>query len=384
MADVYAAVDERLDRHVAVKVLRPEMAAKPEIRTRFESEALSAARLAHPNVVTVYDTGEDHGVPYIVMECLPGRTLSTAMAAGPVDQPWLCHIALDVLGALAAAHAAGVVHRDVKPGNILLTDDGRAKVADFGIAKSLEPVGGRFIDTTATNMMLGTPAYLAPERIQGEPATPRSDLYSLGVVLYEALTGVKPFTGDTPLAVAMAAVHEEPAPLTDLRPDVEPGLAAVVARALQRDPAARFASAEEMADAVSVVQRAAPVEAEVATMVETPLDSPLDTQVADRTRVLPSMAPAHPPAAAAAAAWMRRRRLAALAVATVVGLIVLAVALAPGHHRASVNNPATADTVPASVTTLPVFTGPPTTASGVQIQVSVPPVRGKRHRKGHG
>jgi serine/threonine-protein kinase len=380
MGDVHAAVDLRLDRQVAVKILRPEMAAQPEIRTRFESEALSAARLSHPNVVTVYDTGEDDGVPFIVMECLPGRTLGGAMATGPADQEWLRHITADVLGALGAAHAAGVVHRDVKPGNILLTDDGRAKVADFGIAKSLEPVPGRMVDTTAAHLMLGTPAYLAPERIEGEPASPRSDIYSVGVVLYEALAGAKPFTGDTPLAVAMAAVHDDPEPLGQRRLDVEPALAAVVARAMQRDPAARFASAAEMEQALAAAPPA-PMHTSLAdSATPTLVDAPVD----DRTRVLAGVAPSRPPVVAALRALWRRRRLAVLAVTTVFLVAVLAAALASGHDRNNVKTPSTADTVPVSVTSTPVVTAPPTTTAGVQIQISVPARRGKRHggRKG--
>ena len=381
MGDVYRAVDTRLDREVAVKVLRPEMARQPDIRTRFETEALSAARLSHQSVVTVYDSGEDDGVPFIVMECLPGRTLATAMAAGPVDQGWLRHVADDVLGALGAAHAAGVIHRDVKPGNILLTDDGRAKVADFGIAKSLEPVAGRAFDTTG-HLMLGTPAYLAPERVEGEPATPQSDLYSLGVVLYEALAGTKPFTGDTPLAVAMAVVHAEHAPLPELRPDVDPSLAAVVETAMQRDPAARFDSAADMQRALGASMAAAPPDAEMATLVEQP----------DQTSVLPAIAASPAPVLAVAPAWLRRRRAALLLAAAVVAVAVaLAVAMASGHDRGSVNQPATTDSTPASVTNGSVVTTP-TTQVSIQVQIPVPaqtaPARGGRgggkHRKGNG
>ncbi|MGH9151457.1 MAG: serine/threonine-protein kinase, partial [Acidimicrobiales bacterium] len=233
MAEVYEGHDERLDRPVAVKVLRAEMAADPGVRERFEVEGRSAARLAHPNVVAVFDTGEEQGTPYLVMERLPGDTLADRMADGPVDQEWLRAVAADVLAALGAAHAAGLVHRDVKPGNILMAADGRAKVADFGIAKSLEVAG----DLTGTGLLVGTPAYLAPERLDGRPATERSDLYSLGVVLYEALAGAKPFTAETPLAMAGAVLNDVPAPLAELRPGVAPDLAAAVERAMARDPA---------------------------------------------------------------------------------------------------------------------------------------------------
>ena len=246
MADVYDALDERLARPVAVKLLRPELAAQPDLRRRFEAEAKAAARLTHPNVVAVHDTGEDGGRAYIVMERLPGETLADRIDMGPLDQAWLRRVALEVLAALGAAHSAGIVHRDVKPGNILLSEDGRAKVTDFGIAKAMEPLAGPGVvdpDLTATGMVIGTPAYLAPERIDGRPATPQSDLYALGVVMYEGLTGRKPFAGTTPLAVAYSARHEPPADPRHIRPDADPRMVAVIGQAMAHDPAARFDSA---------------------------------------------------------------------------------------------------------------------------------------------
>lgn len=248
MAEVYAGYDERLQRPVAVKVLRPDMAAREDVRNRFEFEARHAARLSHPNVVGVYDTGEDDGIPFLVMELLPGRTLAEEISAGPVEQEWLKRVAGDVLQALGAAHAAGIVHRDIKPGNIVLGNDGCAKVTDFGIAKTLEVAAGDALsnDLTSTNQLVGTPAYLAPERIDASPATPRSDLYSVGVVLYEALGGQKPFTGQTAIAVADAVQRSTPTPLAELRPDADPALVAVIERAMARNPAERYASAEEM------------------------------------------------------------------------------------------------------------------------------------------
>ena len=246
MAEVYEAHDELLARPVAVKMLRPDMAADPEVRSRFEIEARSAARLHHPNVVSVFDTGEDGEDRYLVMEMLPGESLADRMAQGPVDPEWLRAVAGDVLAALGAAHDVGLIHRDVKPANVLLTAEGQAKVADFGIAKSAEALGG---DPTSTGLLLGTPAYLAPERIQGEPATCRSDLYSLGVLLYEALAGVKPFAGENAMAVA-TAIATMPTP--SLEPagsgrGLDPKMIAAVERAMAKDPAHRPATAAEMA-----------------------------------------------------------------------------------------------------------------------------------------
>ena len=249
MADVFDGYDTSLARPVAVKLLRHDMVGDAELRTRFELEARAAARLSHPNVVAIYDTGDDAGTPFIVMERLPGETLADHLAAGPLDQAWVWQLAGDVLAALGAAHGAGIVHRDVKPGNVLVSPHGSAKVADFGIAKSVEVAGPR---VTATGLVLGTPAYVAPERLNGRPATPRSDLYSVGVLLYEALAGARPFAGDTAVAVAHAVQSTRPPPLADLRPDVEPRRAAVVDRAMHKDPAARPASAEDMAASLGV------------------------------------------------------------------------------------------------------------------------------------
>jgi serine/threonine-protein kinase len=254
MADVYAGTDRRLDRPVAIKRLRPDMAARDDIRVRFESEARTAAMLSHPNAVSVFDTGEHNGIPYIVMQRLPGETLGDRMAGGPIDPDWLRSVALEVLDALAAAHAAGIVHRDVKPGNILIGADGRAMIADFGIAKSVQAgdlAAGPVPDPTATGQWVGTPAYLAPERLTGGPATPQSDLYALGVVLYEALTGRKPFTGDSPFGTAQAIVGGDHPPVSSIREGLDPALVVAVERAMAPDPAQRFATAADMAAALA-------------------------------------------------------------------------------------------------------------------------------------
>ena len=241
MGTVYAGHDLRLDRDVAVKILRDDLTRDPSLRRRFEREARAAARVSHPNAVAIYDTGEDEARDtFIVMERLSGRTLGHELAEGPLDEVRLREVADAVLGALGAAHEHGLVHRDVKPGNILLTDDGTFKVCDFGIATSLDA------GDTTTRVPLGTPAYTAPERLRGFSATERSDLYALGVVLYEAAAGSRPFAGDGAVAVAEAVVAGTHTDLHERRPDLSPAFVATVERALATDPAERFADADAM------------------------------------------------------------------------------------------------------------------------------------------
>ena len=259
MGEVRTAHDERLQRDVAVKFLRPDLTVDASARGRFEEEAHAAARIGHPNAVTVFDTGEHDGQAYIVMECLPGRTLADEIAEGALAPDRARRVILDVLGALGAAHELGVLHRDIKPGNILLTGDGRAKLADFGIAKTAEGM-----DHTMTGQVMGTPAYMPPERLEGRPATPQSDLYSIGVVLYEALAGQRPFAADTPMAVVRAVCEGDPAPLDEVVPGVDPALASAAERAMDRRPDQRFQSAADLQAALeperSVATTAAPVE----------------------------------------------------------------------------------------------------------------------------
>jgi eukaryotic-like serine/threonine-protein kinase len=243
MAEVYAGVDRRLSRPVAIKLLQESMAARDDVRVRFEAEARAAAAITQPHAVAVYDSGEHEGVPYIVMERLPGDTLADRIATGPVLSAAEARAyGRQVLGALDAAHRVGMVHRDVKPGNILLTGEGTAKIADFGIAKSLDVS----TDLTGTGQLIGTPAYLAPEQLAGEPASHQADLYALGIVLYEALTGRKPYDAGTPMATARAVIDGNRPALGDLRPDLDPSLVRAVERAMAPDPAARFPSAAAM------------------------------------------------------------------------------------------------------------------------------------------
>ncbi|MDA8283438.1 MAG: serine/threonine-protein kinase, partial [Actinomycetota bacterium] len=250
MADVFDAYDQRLARPVAIKLLRPELSIDPGMRARFEREARAAARLNHPSVVSVYDSGEDAGRAFLVMERLPGETLADRMRSGALDPFWLRSVAADVLGALAAAHEQGIVHRDIKPANILLDAEGRAKVGDFGIAKAVRDASpgadAAAQDLTGVGMLIGTVAYLSPEQIEGAAATPQSDLYAVGVVLYEALAGRKPFVGEDALAQARAVVAADPPDIAAARPGVPADLADVIRRAMSRRPEDRYASARSM------------------------------------------------------------------------------------------------------------------------------------------
>lgn len=245
MARVYEAADRVLERRVAVKLVRAGLAADAGVRERLLREARAAARFTHPNVVAVYDVGEDDGEPYIVMEFVDGRTLAQELSErAPLPVGDALHRAAGVLAALTAAHERGLVHRDVKPGNVLLTDDGFVKLADFGIAKGLDDA---IAGLTATGQILGTPRYLAPERVTGNTATPQSDLYAVGVLLYEMLSGSPPFDGEQSFAIALAHQREPVPPLEEAEPSVPPWLARVVHRALEKDPAERYPSAAAMA-----------------------------------------------------------------------------------------------------------------------------------------
>jgi serine/threonine protein kinase len=376
MADVHGGLDTRLQRPVAIKLLRPEMAARADVRQRFEAEARAAASLAHPNVVAVYDTGEHDGVPYIVMERLPGRTLADVIAEGPVDVGWLLPVAAGVLSALGAAHAGGIVHRDVKPANVLLSEDGSAKISDFGIAKSAElATGGAGLDLTATGQLVGTPAYVAPERLVGAPATFLSDLYSMGVVLYEALSGEKPCTGATFVDVARAVASGVHQPLGERRPDLDPAVAAAVEKALAPDPTERFASAEAMAEAlvgpsatVSLPSTALAGVAPVAPTEET-------AAMATATQVAPG-----PPLPLQTLPPRRRRPpLVAVLAAGAVALIALLLLLTGSGS----DSPQPVRSSPTS-TALPPTTAPPTTVAVRPVAPTVKATAPQREqRKGH-
>lgn len=244
MAEVRDGWDLKLGRPVAIKLLHPSI-DRPENRLRFETEARAAAALSNTHIVVVHDVGEHRGMPYIVMERLPGVSLADHIARGPLPPPFVHSVLDSVLAALIDAHNAGILHRDVKPGNILFTAAGDAKLADFGIAKT---TGGAH---TMTGHVVGTMAYLSPDRLIGKPATPADDLYAVGVVGYEALTGKRPFPEDSLAVLSHAILHDTPPPVATLRPDVRPELASVIANAMTRDPAERFYQASAMRAALN-------------------------------------------------------------------------------------------------------------------------------------
>jgi beta-lactam-binding protein with PASTA domain len=246
MATVYLAVDTRLDRQVALKVMHAELARDEDFVRRFIGEAKSVARLSHQNVVGVFDQGKDGPFPYLAMEYVPGRTLKELLREhGRFAPAAALDIMTGVLDGLAAAHASGIIHRDVKPENVLLTADGRVKVADFGLARAQAATG-----QTRAGLLIGTVAYLPPEQVTGQSTGARSDVYSAGVMFFELLTGRQPFTGDSPLAVAYQHVNSAvPAP-SSLVPGIPPAVDQIVLAATSRDPALRPADAGEFARAV--------------------------------------------------------------------------------------------------------------------------------------
>jgi predicted Ser/Thr protein kinase len=241
MAEVFEGRDRLLARRVAIKVPLAQYAHDPEFAQRFRREAQAAASLSHPGVVAVYDTGSENGTHFIVMEYVDGRTLKDVIRAeAPLYPDRAAEICADVCAALAAAHARGLVHRDVKPANIMLMPDGRVKLMDLGIARVATGE-----TATQTAAMLGTAQYLSPEQAQGQTVDYRSDLYSLGCCLYEMLTGTVPFRGATPVAIAYRHVREDPAPPRLLNPDVPPSLEAVCLKAMAKRPDDRYQTAAE-------------------------------------------------------------------------------------------------------------------------------------------
>lgn len=277
MASVYLAVDERLDREVAVKVMHAGLVSDEDSVRRFIREARSAARLTHPGVVQVFDQGEDDGVVFLAMEYVPGRTLRELMRErGPLTPREALDVLEPVLDALGAAHRAGIVHRDVKPENVLLADDGRVKVADFGLARAISTATA----SSSTGVLLGTVAYLAPEQVERGAASARSDVYASGILLFEMLTGSKPYDGETALQVAYQHVHDEVPPPSSRASGITPSIDDLVLTATARDPQDRPADARELLMALRETRRRTP-------------DADLDRRpISRRADVPPAAAPA--------------------------------------------------------------------------------------------
>jgi serine/threonine-protein kinase len=357
MAEVYEAVDQVLDRKVAVKLLLPELATNTDFVTRFQREARAAASLNHPNIVAVYDFGTHESSHFIVMEFIDGPTLADVIRdEAPLPDSRAAEIGMEIAAALAAAHQQGIVHRDVKPGNVLLGSGGIVKVADFGIARA---VSGQTSELTRPGTIVGSVSYVSPEQAMGGEIGTASDLYSLGAVLYVMTTGHPPFVADTPVAVAHQHVHQEPTPPTELNPDLSPAFAALVMRALAKDPAARPPSAEAMRQELLGV-----VEGATAPEVTSPeATSVMNAPTQSSTQVLTSAMP--PTAAGRAVSEDDRRRRAALAavVAFVLAVAVIAlIAFIASAVRNNSNPPAT--TLPTTIA--------PTTTIAKRVVTTVP------------
>ena len=281
MAEVWEAEDTVLARPVAVKVLLPHLAADEAFLTRFRREAVAAARLSHPHIVAIYDTCAAGSCEAIVMELVRGQTLRDVLDSGtPVPVARAVDIGVQVADALSHAHAAGLVHRDVKPGNILLADDGRVLVADFGIAKAAEAAA----DLTEVGQVVGTAKYLAPEQVRSEEVDGRSDIYSLGIVLYELLCGRPPFTGTDSTTTALARLTTEPLRPRQVRAGIQRSVEDVVMRAMAREPDDRYQSAAELRDALSSLLLTTDTTGNIVVADATPVPAPMPTTFASSER----------------------------------------------------------------------------------------------------
>lgn len=356
MATVYEAVDTRLDRTVALKVMHRHLAEDPEFRARFEREAKSAARLSHPHVVAVFDQGESDDLVYLAMEYVPGRTLRDVMRRfGPLSPEQSLVIMDAVLEALDAAHAAGFVHRDIKPENVLLSDDGRVKVADFGLARALA--------TSATNattgMIIGTVAYLSPEQVERGEADARSDVYAAGILLYEMVTNTVPHAGESPLSVAYQHVNADVPPPSQARAGIPASVDAIVVRATRRRPEQRYESARAFLADVRRVRGTLPpprpfASADEQATVAVPRPGTLEQE----TTRLEQPSTALPPA--------RSRRRRPLVIGLVIALLVAVAAVGGWALASQVGRVPVPDLVGQTVEDASALLGP----AGLRLEVS--------------
>ena len=322
MAQVYRAMDRQLERPVALKVLFPELSVDRTFVERFRREAQAAANLSHPNIVPVFDWGEDDGSYFIVMEYVEGRPLSAVLRdPEPLPPRQIATIGAGVAAALAFAHRHGVVHRDVKPGNVLITPDGDVKVTDFGIARAMNTEES----LTQTGAVMGTAAYFSPEQAEGKGVDSRSDIYSLGVVLYEMAVGRPPFTGDSPVAVASKHVRDMPVLPREANPSVPPALEAVVMKAMAKNPDDRYGSAEELRADLLRFADGRPVEAGdpgLTSMMTSPVGV---TQVVPMATGRTMAVPAAPGGPSSREDLERKKRTRNLIIMLVVLLVALAI-----------------------------------------------------------
>jgi len=332
MATVYKAYHAAMDRYVAIKVLPPHLARDPSFRARFEREARTIARLEHRYILPVHDVAENDGIPYLVMRYTDSGDFGGLIAAKRLTVARTIEIVAQVAEALAYAHRQGVIHRDVKPANVLLSREGDALLADFGIAKIYEDT----LQLTGEGSMVGTPAYMAPEQLQGKPVDARTDIYALGVVLYQALTGECPFVAETPLAVAMMHIHNPLRPPRQLNPGISEAIERVILRALAKNPADRYQTAGEMADALRqataglAASPAALAPATVGVPVPTPPPTPATPQPSLAAGATPPLAQAVPDLVAQRRPGGRTLWLAGAGLAALVLVAALAFSLTRG------------------------------------------------------
>jgi len=349
MATVYKAFQPSLNRFVAIKVLPEYLAADEQFVARFKQEALAAAALRHPNILVIHDVGQQGNLHYIAMEFLEGRPLSDVIQqAGGLDPQRTARILEQVASALDFAHRRGVIHRDIKPANIFLSADDHVTLVDFGIAKALSSAAG----LTRSGAVIGTPEYMSPEQVDGRPISPRSDIYSLGIVLYQMLTGYVPFGGDTPSAIMLAHVTKMPMPPSQLSAFVTPEIEAVVMRALAKNPQQRFANVREMAQAFSQAVN---------------IRRPMPT-----TRVAPIASQATLPAAARPVSRQSSFPIwPLLAGVAALGLVALVVVVFLASRAFKLGGGLTVSGAAGTATSAPVVSGP--TSTLMPTQTPVPP-----------